>query len=102
MLSGRRVQIPIYVCTSRSTFQQLLVEGLVELLEALGVIFVVDTCVVVTRILPPLQGVLMTNSGKFAHYALPNVGYRPVFGTLEECVDSALRGVVRRNADLWV
>ena len=41
-----------------------------------GVVIVADTCVVVTPILPDLPGgVLMTNSGKFAHYAPGNTGY---------------------------
>ena len=39
-------------------------------------VVVADTCVVVTPILPSLtDGVLMTNSGKFAHYAPGNTGY---------------------------
>ena len=51
-----------------------------------------DTCIVVTPILPEGGGVLMTNSGKFAHYTLPNTGYDVVFGTTEDCVETAVTG----------
>ena len=62
-------------------------------MESLGVILVVDTCVVVTPIMPDLRdGVLMTNSGKFAHYAPGNTGYAVVYGSLAECVESAIAG----------
>ena len=57
-------------------------------------VVVADTCVVVTPILPDLpgSGVLMTNSGKFAHYAPSNTGYGVVYGSLAECVESAVAG----------
>ena len=58
-----------------------------------GVVFVADTCVVVTPILPLRSGgVLMTNSGKFAHYAPGNIGYAVLYGSLAECVESAVGG----------
>jgi predicted aconitase len=51
--------------------------------------------------LPAGGGVLMTNSGKFAHYGPSNTGYDVVYGSLEECVDSAVAGDIRRDEDLW-
>ena len=54
---------------------------------------VADTCVVVTPILADRTGgILMTNSGKFAHYAPGNTGYAVVYGTLRDCVESAVAG----------
>ncbi len=43
----------------------------------------------------------MTNSGKFAHYATPNTGYDVVFGSLEDCVCSAIAGRVERADAVW-
>ena len=61
--------------------------------RALGVVVVADTCVVVTPILPDWpSGVLMTNSGKFAHYAPGNTGYAVLYGSLADCVESAVAG----------
>ncbi len=67
--------------------------GLRGELEASGVTIVVDTCVVVTPIMAELaEGVLMTNSGKFAQYAPGNTGYGVLFGSLADCVESAVTG----------
>jgi predicted aconitase with swiveling domain len=38
------------------------------------------------------KGVLMTNSGKFAHYAPGNTGYFVLYGSLADCVESAVTG----------
>ena len=77
-------------------------EGKLEQLRAHGVRVVVDTCVVVAPILrTPAGGVLMTNSGKFAHYAPGNVGFDVVFGSLAECVRSAHGGRLWRDPELW-
>ena len=43
----------------------------------------------------------MTNSGKFAHYTPPTTGYGVVYGSLEDCVRSALCGRVTRDEGLW-
>jgi len=45
--------------------------------------------------------VLMTNSGKFAHYSPGNIGLQVVYGSLEECVRSAAAGEVWRDKSLW-
>ena len=68
-------------------------DGRRSALEAQGVTIVADTCVVVTPILRELAGgVLMTNSGKFAHYAPGNTGYAALYGSLADCVESAVAG----------
>ena len=76
-------------------------DGAYEALQELGVEFVVDTCVVVTAILPPRPGVMMTNSAKFAYYSFGNTGYKPVFGTLPDCIRSAQAGRVVRDPEIW-
>ncbi len=40
----------------------------------------------------------MTNSGKWAHYAPGNIGVAVAFGSLEDCVASAVAGRVVREA----
>lgn len=100
-LAGRRAVVPIYACTGRHTLAQLEAAGLTQELEQAGVRLVADTCVVVTPILQGFEGVLMTNSGKFAHYAPGNTGYGTIFGSLADCVESAVAGRVRRDESLW-
>jgi predicted aconitase len=57
--------------------------------------------VVVTPILPPGGGVLLTNSGKFAHYTRPNTGYDVVYGSLSDVVETAVAGRLMRDETLW-
>lgn len=93
LLAGRRVAIPFYACTGRHVVAALDRDGRRAALEAQGVTIVADTCVVVTPILRELAGgVLMTNSGKFAHYAPGNTGYAALYGSLSDCVESAVAG----------
>ena len=101
LAQGRTFRVPVYVCLGRHTLDGLQADGADAALRALGVEFVVDTCVVVTAILPPRPGVMMTNSGKFAYYALGNTGYKPVFGTLSDCIRSAQAGRVVRDREIW-
>ncbi len=94
--------VEFVVCTNRVSLDFLERGGDLERLRDLGVRVVVDTCVVVAPILrTPSGGVLMTNSGKFAHYAPGNVGFDVVFGSLSECVQSAHAGYLRRDPELW-
>ncbi|TJW16577.1 MAG: DUF521 domain-containing protein [Mesorhizobium sp.] len=93
LIAGRRLGVPIYACTGRHVLAGLEQSGRRKALEATGVVIVADTCVVVTPILPELAGgVLMTNSGKFAHYAPGNTGYSVLYGSLADCVESAVLG----------
>jgi predicted aconitase len=92
-LGGRRLAVPLYACTGRHVLRRLEHDGHRAELESNGVVIVADTCVVVTPILPERPGaILMTNSGKFAQYAPSNTGYGVLYGSLAECVESAVTG----------
>ena len=101
LVAGRRMLVPFYACTARATLRELEERGLTEPLDAAGIDIIVDTCVVVTPILPASGGVLMTNSGKFAHYGPSNTGYEVVYGSLQDCVQSAVAGEIVRDEALW-
>lgn len=98
---GKPFAVPVYVCLGRHTMEVLEQQNLLESMKNLGVVFVVDTCVVVTPILPDKPGIMMTNSAKFAHYASGNTGHSPVFGTLSDCVVSAQTGAVSWDQSVW-
>lgn len=101
-LAGRRLAAPLYANTGRHVLKPLEAQGRRAALEQAGVVFVVDTCVVVTPILPEIAGaVLMTNSGKFAHYAPGTTGYAVTYGSLGECVESAVAGRLVREERAW-
>jgi predicted aconitase len=93
LIAGRRLAVRIYACTGRHVLAELDQAGRRKALEQAGVTIVADTCVVVTPILPEkVDAVLMTNSGKFAHYAPGNTGYAVLYGSLRDCVESAASG----------
>lgn len=93
VLKGRKVAVPIYACTGRHVLSILERDGHRQTLESNGVIIVADTCIVVTPILPEKAGaILMTNSGKFSHYAPANTGYSVLYGSMADCVESAVAG----------
>jgi predicted aconitase len=93
LLGGRKLAVPLYACTGRHALSILERDGHRAELEASGVTIVADTCVVVTPILPEKPGaILMTNSGKFAHYAPANTGYAVIYGSMADCVESAVAG----------
>ncbi len=100
LLAGFRAApgVDVYVNTSRETYAAIAGSGLLAILEAAGVTIVTDTCTYVTSMLRKLDGVVMTNSGKWAHYAPGNLGVEVAFGSLEDCIASAAAGRVVRGA----
>ena len=101
LLAGRRCRVPLYACTGRHALVRIAEEGIDARLTERGVVLVADTCIVVTPILPSTDGVLVTNSGKFAHYTPANTGYDVVLANLEECVDSAVAGSLQLRTSTW-
>ena len=104
LLDGRHIRrgVTFYVTTSRFVRDVAADEGWVASLEASGITVVVDTCTYFMPGVKDCQGRVMTNSGKWAYYApgmLPVEGV--VFGSLRECVESAIIGSVRRDPALW-
>lgn len=86
--------VTVYASTGRTVLEQARSLGIVGVLESAGVRLVLDTCTYVTSILAPSTRVVMTNSGKWAHYAPANLGVDVVLASLSECVASARAGRV--------
>jgi len=103
LLAGRRVapSLECFVSTGRDTLGRLEHEGWADELRAAGITFLTDTCTYITPILSGRPGAVMTNSAKWAWYAPNNLGYEVVFGSLEECVESAVRGELWRDVEAW-
>ncbi|HXF36025.1 MAG TPA: aconitase X catalytic domain-containing protein [Actinomycetota bacterium] len=101
LLSGARVAVEFYVHTSRAVLREAERRGTARALAAAGVQVVTDTCTYLTPIIRNPDGAVMTDSAKWAWYAPGNLGVEVVFGSLEECVRSALLGRVWRDEGLW-
>ncbi len=101
LLDSRQFVVPVYVCTGRHVLEKLEQRDWYRTLEKANVRLIADTCVVVTPVIEAKGGVLMTNSGKFAHYSPSLIGHEVVFGSLSECVESAIAGQVVRDPSAW-
>jgi predicted aconitase len=102
LLDGRAVHpdVEFYASTGRSVGDEVSARGWDTILAEAGITIVLDTCTYVTPIIRR-PSVVMTNSAKWAYYAPGNIGARVVFGTLRECVESAVRAEVWRDENLW-
>jgi predicted aconitase len=69
--------------------------------KAFGARVTLDTCVFHSPILSRETRAIMTNSGKCSYYAPGELGVKVVFGSLADCVRSAVRGTACRSADPW-
>jgi predicted aconitase len=103
LLAGRRVHpgVEFYASTSRHVLARIEPLGWLAPLEVAGVRLVVDTCTYITSILRDTAGVVMTSSAKWAWYAPGNLNVQVAFGSLRECVESAVEGRVIYDDALW-
>jgi len=89
------------VITSRQAHALALSSGLIDVLRAFGARITLDTCVFHTPLVRSEAKALMTNSGKCAYYAPGELGVDVAFGTLADCVRSAVEGRVCRKEGRW-
>jgi predicted aconitase len=95
LLGGRRVTAALYVSTSRAVAAAE--PETIAALERAGATVVRDTCTYFGPALRHRDGVVLTSSAKWAHYAPSNLGVRVAFGTWAECAESAVAGELRRE-----
>jgi predicted aconitase len=93
--------VQVFITTSRAVRDLLQRSGDLDHLERFGARVTADTCIVVAPLLRPGARVLMTNSAKYAHYGPGILGVDSVFGTTEECVESAISGRIVRQENPW-
>jgi predicted aconitase len=103
LLEGKRKHpgVKFLVTSSRAMTQLARQAGFLEPLAAFGAQLTVDTCILTTPMLPDEIRNLMTNSAKFAYYAPGLLGKQIAFGSLQDCVDSAVAGEIVREEGLW-
>ncbi|NOX60779.1 MAG: DUF521 domain-containing protein [Chloroflexi bacterium] len=91
-LRGERLRARLWVTTARLTRERAEAEGLVRIIEEAGGEVVADTCAVVA----PIRGLgvrrMATNAGKMACYAPMHSGVEMRYGTLDQCLEAAIRG----------
>jgi predicted aconitase len=101
VLDGRKATIPFTVTTSRFVRDYIKGKGWDEILQRAGVEIIGDICSYYAPGITGMKGRVMTNSAKWAYYAPGMLSVEVCFGSLRECVESAVRGEVWRDPRLW-
>ncbi|MFN3443975.1 MAG: aconitase X, partial [Rhizobium rosettiformans] len=100
----RHASVPLVVTCGRAEMVKAEAAGDLEALADFGVTLVNDTCwcMVTEPIIPVEAEVIMTNSGKYAHYGPGLTGRTMRFGSLAACVDAAVTGEDRGTLPAWL
>jgi predicted aconitase len=103
LLAGqkRHPDVQFLVTSSRAMAALADRAGFLSPLRQFGAKITVDTCILTTPMLPPEIKVLMTNSAKYAYYSPGLLNTQVAFGSLTDCVQSAVKGYVIRDGSLW-
>lgn len=106
LVQGRKrsATTDVVLTLGRAVYAQAGRNGHVAALEAFGVNLITDTCwcMLAEPIVPAPARVIMTNSGKYAHYAPGLTGRQVHFGSLGDCVNAACTGLVTSQLPAWL
>ncbi len=92
LLEGEKVKTALWITTSRYVKQKAEGSGLLDRIQDSGAVVVSDTCMVVAPVEELGFKSMATDSGKMAFYVPSHCGLRVRFGSLRQCINSALSG----------
>jgi len=103
LVAGRRAHPRVkFLITSGRLMKELAEEaGVLAPIVEFGAQITLDTCILASPMLPAEIQTLMTNSAKYAYYAPSLLNTRVTFGSLADCVRSAIEGRVVRDESVW-
>jgi predicted aconitase len=103
LVAGQRAhqRVKFLVTSSRFMKEQAADRGVLQPIVEFGAQITLDTCILASPMLPPEIKTLMTNSAKYAYYAPSLLNTRVTFGSLADCVASAIAGRVVRDDAVW-
>lgn len=106
LCAGRRKHpdVVLAITCGRAILERARQHGYVAILEQFGATLITDTCwcMLGEPVIPPAARILMTNSGKYAHYAPGLVGRSVHFGSLADCVAAACTGRASTQSPPWL
>ena len=103
-IAGKKINsdIAFSVFTSRKILGRVENTGLLEKLTYTGIEVYSDGCLLLyPQSLKP-SGTMMTNSAKAANYIFSQAGYKVAYGSIRECVESAVAGKIVRRPPAWL
>ena len=100
----RHTATAVVLTTSRAVHADATRNGDIAILEGFGVNIITDTCwcMLDEPVVPPLASIIMTNSGKYAHYAPGLTGRQVHFGSMADCVEAASTGLAPNRRPDWL
>ena len=103
LVAGRRAHPRVkFLITSGRLMKELAeAAGVLAPIVEFGAQITLDTCILASPMLPAEIQTLMTNSAKYAYYAPSLLNTRVTFGSLADCVRSAIEGRVVRDESVW-
>ena len=103
LINGEKVHssVAFWVFTSRTVYAWIKENGILKQLADAGITVFTDGC--------PLQypreswnfSAAMTDSAKFANYCYSQTGLPAAFGSVKDCVNTAVSGKIRRRESPW-
>ncbi|MCI2061814.1 MAG: aconitase X catalytic domain-containing protein [Eubacteriaceae bacterium] len=103
LLDGRRVSenIEVNITVGRDTADRMMDDGIYNELLLSGIKVYKEGCALEIRAKKRGIKTLMSNSGKFGTYSFGLTGIQPVFGSLSECIETAVSGELVREDKPW-
>ena len=105
LMGGRscHARIDFVATVGRDVMAAAASDGTGEQLAQAGIRIIPDVCwcSITEPLFPPAARVLMTNSGKYAHYADGLCGRKVRFGSLRDCVEAAVTGAAKSHPPQW-
>jgi len=94
----------VIITVGRNVLASAEAEGIIARLAKAGVQVIPDICwcSITEPVFPREAKVLMTNSGKYAHYANGLTGRSVRFGSLDDCARAACTGHAETGLPLWL
>jgi len=102
--AGKKINsnIAFSIFTSREVLRQVENAGILDKLKHAGIEVYTDGCLLLyPQSLRP-SGTMMTNSAKAANYIFSQAGYKVAYGSIRECVQSAVAGKIVRRPPSWL
>ncbi|MEA3225547.1 MAG: aconitase X catalytic domain-containing protein [Planctomycetota bacterium] len=93
--------VRLVVISSQTSYALLQRGDFLDVLTDFGTEITLDTCIFHTPMVSGDTKVIMTNSGKCSYYAPGELSVKVAFGSMAECVESAVKGRVCREETTW-
>jgi predicted aconitase len=104
LIDGKKVhkEVKFTVFTSRNIYEWINQLGILEMLNDAGIEIFTDGCLLLFPREMSVTGTMITNSAKAANYIYSQAGLKAAYGSIKDCVESAIEGRTIRRGSEWL